>query len=142
VDSLTAALLESIDDFVSIGAYDWYDTKAGKRLHWAELSEEQRADIPSCWAVLQPVRLACGRTAASLHIPGMFSRMGAPRCSGCCRSTGLPVGIGSPKNSGECRKILGAARERISGMTETLGVGAAAHAVADAAAMSSHLIRY
>ena len=103
---MTTDLLESIDDFVSAGAYDWYDTKAGTCLHWAELSEGQRADIPSCWAVLQPVRLACGRTAASLHIPGMFSRMGAPRCSGCCRALGYEPGIGSPRNSGECRKIL------------------------------------
>ena len=40
-------------------------------------------------------------------IPGIFSRMGAPRCKRCCRATGLPQGKGSPKNDPECRKLLG-----------------------------------
>jgi len=94
-------------EFVAIGRLDWYVTRSWNRLHWADLSEEQQSDIPAMWAVEGPVRLACGRTAAYLAIPGMFSRMGAMRCTGCCRALGYPPGKGSPKNDPACRVILG-----------------------------------
>ena len=42
-----------------------------------------------------------------LEIPGIFSRMGVERCTECCQRSGLPEGIGSPKNDVECRKRLG-----------------------------------
>jgi len=32
-------------------------------------------------------------------MPGIFSRMGAPRCKACCRALGLPEGDGAPYNS-------------------------------------------
>jgi hypothetical protein len=41
----------------------------------------------------------CGRKGY-LTMPGMFSRMGLPRCAHCCRLAGVPRGDGSPFNAG------------------------------------------
>jgi hypothetical protein len=40
----------------------------------------------------------CGQVG-QLSMPGIFSRMGAPRCKACCRALGLPEGDGAPYNS-------------------------------------------
>ena len=40
---------------------------------------------------------ACGRSAR-LDMPGIFSRMGAPRCKVCCKKAGIPSGDGAPYN--------------------------------------------
>lgn len=77
---------------------------APRRLTW---TSEHRADMAGLWAVSHPVRLACGRTAAALFIPGIGSRLSLPRCTGCCRATGMKPGIGSPKNDDACRAVLG-----------------------------------
>jgi hypothetical protein len=101
---------QTFAEFVSLARYDWLVSKSWNRLHWADLSglsSEDKQATADYWGVSVPVRLACGRTAASLWIPGIFSRMGAPRCAGCCRALGYPAGIGSPKNSDGCRKMLG-----------------------------------
>lgn len=98
---------ESLADFIDIGRYDWFVTKAWNRLHWADIGPEHYACIEQEWAVLGQVRLACGRTAAGLWIPGVFTRMSAPRCSGCCRALGYPLGNGSPKNCDKIRPLLG-----------------------------------
>jgi hypothetical protein len=103
------------DLFLEIGRCDWYVTKTWNLLHYAQpedISEERHADIAAEWAIPGPVRLACGRTAACLWIPGIFTRMGAMRCTGCCRAMGLPEGKGSPKNDAACRAILGLPAER------------------------------
>jgi len=100
-------LLEDPQEFISIGRYDWYVSRSWNRLHWAEIGSEYWAGIAMDWCVTEPIRLACGRTAAWLSIPGMFTRMGAQRCTGCCRVLGYPVGKGSPKNDDACRRILG-----------------------------------
>ena len=96
-----------ITSFQEIARYDWFVSTSYNRLHWAELSADHLADVPVYWSIQQPVRMACGRTAKSLHIPGIFTRMGAMRCVGCCRATGMPQGKGSPKNDDECRALLG-----------------------------------
>lgn len=102
---------ESADEFISIGRVDWFVAGLGRRLHAVRdeaWTSEHRADMEQDWVVWSvPVRLACGRAAATVSIPGMFTRMGAERCKGCCRATGLPAGTGSPKNSDECRVLLG-----------------------------------
>lgn len=49
-------------------------------------------------AACRPGRTACGRTGV-LCIPGVLSRLGAPRCRRCCERTGMPHGAGSPVNS-------------------------------------------
>jgi hypothetical protein len=98
------------DQFIESGNADWYVSKSWNRLHavpddaW---TDEHRADIAAEQAVLRPVRLACGRTASSLHIPGWFTRMAAPRCKGCCRALGYEPGTGSPKNDDRIRPLPG-----------------------------------
>ena len=41
---------------------------------------------------------ACGR-GLDFHIPGIFSRMGRPRCKDCCRRLGIQPGDGAPFNA-------------------------------------------
>ena len=41
----------------------------------------------------------CGRKG-SLMMPGIFSRIGLPRCSRCCDILGIPRGEGAPFNQG------------------------------------------
>ena len=53
------------------------------------------------------VHFGCGEVAARAHIPSLMSRLGAPRCPGCCAASGLPEGIGSPRNDHACRALLG-----------------------------------
>ena len=101
---------ETADDFISIGRYDWLVSKSWNKLHavrGGDWTDEHRADMEEHWGVSRPVRLACGRTAASVWIPGMFTRMGAERCKGCCRALRYPQGKGSPKNDDACRVLLG-----------------------------------
>ena len=92
---------------LAIIRYDWLETGKGKRLHWADLSPDAAVEIIDDGGLCGDIRLACGRTAAWVCIPGMFSRMGAERCSGCCRALGYPAGKGSPKNADAIRPLLG-----------------------------------
>lgn len=104
---------------MAFGRYDWYTTFEGRRLHYvrpAEFSDDQHDEMREDWAVLSPVRLACGRRAKGVIIAGMFSRMGMMRCRGCCRAMKMPPGKGSPKNDDECRKLLGLARDSYEDM--------------------------
>lgn len=48
---------------------------------------------------------SCGRRGI-LVIPGIFTRMGAARCSRCCDKLGYPHGKGSPKNDDRCRPLV------------------------------------
>ena len=100
-------LEEDPDHFEQFGRMDWYVTKNWNRLHWAKLTVEHRDLVRRDWGVAASVQLACGRTAGGLWIPGMFTRMGAQRCIGCCRALGYPPGKGSPKNDPACRVLLG-----------------------------------
>lgn len=93
---------------------DWLITMTGERLHYAELSDDEYVDMDD-WRQLGLAeegtdgrfRLACGRTVTYISIPGLLSRMSLPRCSRCCNVVGIPRGKGSPKNSDECRRVLG-----------------------------------
>ena len=93
---------------------DWLITMSGERLHYAELSDDEYVDMDD-WRHLGLAeegtdgryRLACGRTVTYISIPGLFSRMSLPRCARCCNVVGIPRGKGSPKNSDECRRVLG-----------------------------------
>ena len=40
---------------------------------------------------------ACGRTIDAT-LPGIFSRIGCPRCAHCCDALGIPRGNGAPAN--------------------------------------------
>ena len=39
----------------------------------------------------------CGRRG-KLYMPGVVSRLEAPRCKRCCRKLGVPFGLGAPYN--------------------------------------------
>jgi hypothetical protein len=95
-----------------IADYDWIYTISGNHLHHPQLTEEQHVECAD-WGGLydEPVTLDCGRSVTTIMIPGFFSRGSAPRCSACCKATGLPEGKGSPKNDDRCRTILGMDRE-------------------------------
>jgi hypothetical protein len=95
------------EDALAIIRYDWLHTGSGDRLHFADLPGEDAVEILDEGGLEGPVKLACGRTAAWVCIPGVFSRMGAERCTGCCRALGYPAGAGSPKNVPELRLLLG-----------------------------------
>lgn len=85
---------------------NWLATK-GRPLHQATLTDGQLQDIADDGRVEGPVRPSCGRTASSVSVPGALTRMGARRCTGCCRARGLPDGAGSPRNDQVCRQRLG-----------------------------------
>lgn len=83
-----------------VAHWDWVRTPAGKRLHapmvWDDPHEE----------MYDPHGVTACRISGELLIPGLFSRMGLPRCRHCCRLTGMPPGKGSPKNDDACRPLV------------------------------------
>lgn len=101
----------------NIAEYDWlidYSIRPSRaRLHaptpeivkhyddWGE-----DTDIENCGVDHGAVPALCGRVGG-WSIPGVFSRMGVPRCARCCKLSGLPRGDGSPKNDQSCRHVLG-----------------------------------
>lgn len=98
------------EEFISIGRAAWFTAGLGRKLHAVRdeaWTGEHRAEMEQDWVVWSSVRLSCGRLAGGVQIPGVFTRMGADRCKGCCRATGMPEGKGSPKNDKACRAILG-----------------------------------
>ena len=95
------------EDALAIIRYSWLVTRRWNRLHYAALTAEDAAELLDEGGLDGPLRLACGRTAAWACIPGLFTRMGGQRCTGCCRATGMLPGKGSPKNDRACRELLG-----------------------------------
>lgn len=64
-------------------------------------NSDDHEDDEDMWAVRNCVgRTACGREGRWI-IPGIFSRMGAPRCKRCCARVGVPPGDGTPWNDRE-----------------------------------------
>jgi hypothetical protein len=86
--------------------YDWLVTSTWERLHHAILDDAQTLELAN-EGFAPDVTLTCGRHVKHVSIPGIFTRMGTPRCQRCCDRTGLPRGTGSPKNDQECRPIVG-----------------------------------
>lgn len=97
---------EEIEEARKLVAFDWLVSRKWNVLHFAELTDKQLAEMYDWRQLDGPIRLACNRTAAWVSIPGVFTRMGAMRCSRCCRVKGYPEGKGSPKNDTVCRTIL------------------------------------
>jgi hypothetical protein len=92
--------------------YDWLTTPGFGALHHATLTRQRARECEFYGGIYDdPVKLDCGRIVTTVLIPGAFSRGGfgggLPRCKRCCKATGLPEGNGSPKNSDECRRLLG-----------------------------------
>ena len=90
--------------------------------YWTEVAEWDWLIFNSTWShlhapaddvILRRDAVECGGTecgrSGELAVPGLFSRdakHGLPRCLQCCRRTGMPPGLGSPKNgSKRCRAI-------------------------------------
>lgn len=92
---------------------DWVITRHGDSLHHPDLPADLAADLDDDgtlgieYPLDDPIRLDCGRQVPAVLIPGLITRLGANRCARCCTATGLPPGKGSPKNSAECRALLG-----------------------------------
>jgi hypothetical protein len=72
----------------------WWQTPRRQTLH--RVAAISFADDDRIWG---HGATACGMFA-ELHMPGIFSRMGAPRCALCCAVVGLPAGNGAPFNAG------------------------------------------
>lgn len=82
-------------DAMEYAEWDWVQTGTGVILHHVA---EWLADPAGVWEDWDAsARTSCGRTSI-VHIPGLFSRMGADRCRACCRVLGIEPGVGSPKN--------------------------------------------
>lgn len=92
---------------------DWVITPSGGRLHHTSQPDhlaEQLEDngyLDSLATGGYTVGLDCGRQAARVDIPGVLSRMSVPRCARCCTATGMPRGLGSPRNDPACQALLG-----------------------------------
>lgn len=83
-----------------VALWDWIVTGRWDKLHapaeWYD---------PAYDAYDEGALTACG-LRGWFSIPGVFTRMGAPRCAHCCRITGYPRGKGSPKNDDACRPLV------------------------------------
>ena len=85
---------------------DWLIGGRRTVLHHATLTDAQ-LEVLEEEGFVGPVRLSCRQTAGWVTVPGVLSRLAAPRCLRCCRARGLPRGVGAPRNDGECRVLLG-----------------------------------
>lgn len=105
---LSASEWAEVDAAQHILAADWAVTPSGELLHYLVLTPQQLLDlVDEGSATGDPsLRLACGQTTSRVSIPGMFTRMGAQRCSRCCAAVGCPPGKGSPKNDPACSPWL------------------------------------
>lgn len=85
----------------------WLVASTWNVLHHATITDpDDLAEIDDGGTVLD-VRLTCGQRAKTVTIPGLFTRVGARRCSRCCARLGYPRGVGSPKNEQAIRTMKG-----------------------------------
>jgi hypothetical protein len=84
----------------------WVYTEHGERLHVAT-----RVDKWDGWDgddldwTSGPGKTLCGYEAY-LYYPGVFSRLGMPRCAYCCHRLKIPRGEGHPKNDPNLRPLF------------------------------------
>ena len=104
------------DELRTLGEWDWWYT--GKPdcsvLHAAIVTQDPILEVGGN-GVTQ-----CGRKL-QLFIPGIFSRMGLPRCKRCCTRLGWPQGIGSPKNDALLRPLVEARLFHVKRSSEPTG---------------------
>lgn len=101
-------------EFLDIVEWDWAQFPTGSILHAADTFDGDDGLIPVGGQGVS----VCGRSGR-LGIPGIFSRMGAPRCKRCCTVLGWPSGVGSPKNVEELRPLAEARLSRWQGWKPT-----------------------
>jgi hypothetical protein len=87
-------------------ASDWLLAATGDELHFAALSDVDAVRVVNDAGMHQETGLVCGEVTAGVYLPGWLSRMGAPRCAGCCEALGYPAGVGAPRNDDGCRERL------------------------------------
>jgi len=108
VDDLAGSLRHSagadMQTLVELARWDWLASHDDERLHAPGPTATPNVDT---WGYDGPS--ACGLTPGDWHIPGFFTRMSVDRCTACCQKTGLPEGVGSPKNDEACRELVGLA---------------------------------
>jgi hypothetical protein len=85
---------------VSVVELCWLVTSSGSSLHHGSFTGDVDNEVSG------EGRTDCGIESV-LSVPGIFTRMSAPRCRRCCAATGMPEGTGSPKNDDDCRRLLG-----------------------------------
>lgn len=90
-----------ISTWRQLAEVDWLVVEDEEHLHAFGRSEDPAATEVD-WG--GPGVTVCGLTGW-LSIPGLFTRMGETRCSACCEATGMPVGVGSPKNDATCEAV-------------------------------------
>lgn len=82
--------------------FRWLVTETWGALHRVVAGKKSPSDKPiPPWGVgVVDARTACGLQRDFMAMPGLFSRMGLRRCSGCCARVGVPRGKGAPYNEG------------------------------------------
>ncbi|WP_435113349.1 hypothetical protein [Nocardiopsis synnemataformans] len=81
----------------------WLATGAWRRLHAVPRQvfnpdDEDVVDALTEWPG-PPGRSVCGQDRG-WQLPGVFSRLGCPRCAHCCDRLGIARGNGTPMNEG------------------------------------------
>lgn len=88
---MTPAGEDPADEYLRVVRTSWLVSRSWNRLHFAVLTAGQALELADEGGLDEPVRLACGRMAAAVYLPGVFTRMGGTRCAGCCRAV---LGLG------------------------------------------------
>ena len=78
----------------------WLVARSYERLHRIAVVETEDWDGDGENGVGASGRTVCGLTGW-FAMPGIFSRMGRPRCAHCCDRLRIPRGDGAPANSDE-----------------------------------------
>lgn len=85
-------------DYARLVDGTWLTSPFGGLLHApGRLTPAVLGSLAASDGAVSRIQAACGRWIRP-EIPGMFSRLSAPRCARCCDRTGVPRGEGSPKN--------------------------------------------
>lgn len=82
--------------------WEWLVPLTWNRLHYVD-PWPGREDYDNTGGA-QPGVAVCG-LHAEYSIPGLFSRMGLPRCARCCAALGIPRGDGTPSNEAWARRV-------------------------------------
>lgn len=99
-----------MNQFREIAEWDWMVTPTGSRLHHLLGCDWDKAQRE--WIVDRGIA-SCGSARGLFAIPGIATRIVLRRCASCCKKLAFPPGIGSPKNSDECRPLVEAMLAKI-----------------------------
>lgn len=77
----------------------WFHSLYGERLHFVPKADTQGDffDDATHSSADTTANAICG-LRCDWMAPGVFSRMGMPRCQRCCKALGIPRGSGCPLN--------------------------------------------